>query len=85
MGAEGAVKILHRRDLADAEDPKARAAELAAEYRREFASPYLSASHGYITDVIEPGETRWMLALSLRKALTKRELRPPKKHGNNPM
>jgi len=85
MGAEGAVNILHRRDLADAEDPKARAAELAADYRREFASPYLSASHGYITDVIEPAETRWMLALSLRKALTKRELRPPKKHGNNPM
>ena len=85
MGAEGAVKILHRRDLAKAEDPAARAAELAADYRREFASPYLSASHGYITDVIEPAETRWMLALSLRKALTKRELRPPKKHGNNPM
>ena len=85
MGAEGAVKILHRRDLAEAEDPKARAAELAADYRREFASPYLSAAHGYITDVIEPAETRWMLALSLRKALTKRELRPPKKHGNNPM
>ena len=85
MGAEGAVKILHRRELAEAEDPSARAAELAADYRREFASPYLSASHGYITDVIEPAETRWMLALSLRKALTKRELRPPKKHGNNPM
>jgi acetyl-CoA carboxylase carboxyltransferase component len=85
MGAEGAIKILHRKDLAEAEDPRARAAELAADYRREFASPYLSASHGYITDVIEPAETRWMLALSLRKALTKRELRPPKKHGNNPM
>ncbi len=85
MGAEGAIRVLHRRELAEAEDPKARAAELAAEYRHEFASPYLSASHGYITDVIEPAETRWMLALSLRKSLTKRELRPPKKHGNNPM
>jgi acetyl-CoA carboxylase carboxyltransferase component len=85
MGAEGAIKILYRREISEAEDPRARAAELAAEYRREFASPYLSASHGYITDVIEPAETRWMVALSLRKALTKRELRPPKKHGNNPM
>ncbi len=85
MGAEGAIKILHRKELQEADDPAARAAELAADYRREVASPYLSASHGYITDVIEPAETRWMLALSLRKALTKRELRPPKKHGNNPM
>ncbi len=85
MGADGAIKILHRKELQEADDPAARAAELAADYRREVASPYLSASHGYITDVIEPAETRWMLALSLRKALTKRELRPPKKHGNNPM
>ena len=85
MGAEGAIKVLHRKELKEAEDPAALAAELAADYRREVASPYLSASHGYITDVIEPAETRWVLALSLRKALTKRELRPPKKHGNNPM
>ena len=85
MGAEGAIKILHRRELEAAEDPRQRAAELAADYRREFASPYLSAAHGYITDVIEPAETRSTLALSLRKALPKRELRPPKKHGNNPM
>ena len=85
MGAEGAVKILHRKELKEAADPRAKAAELAAAYRAEFASPYLSASHGYITDVIEPAETRWMLALALRKSLTKRELRPPKKHGNSPM
>jgi len=85
MGAEGAVKILHRKELKEAEDPRAKAAELAAAYRAEFASPYLSASHGYITDVIEPSETRWMVALALRKALTKRELRPPKKHGNSPL
>ncbi len=85
MGAEGAVKILHRKELKEAEDPKAKAAQLAAAYRAEFASPYLSASHGYITDVIDPSETRWMLALALRKALTKRELRPPKKHGNSPL
>jgi len=85
MGAEGAVKILYRKELKEAEDPRARAAELAEEYRREFASPYLSASRGYITDIIEPSETRWMVALALRKTLSKRELRPPKKHGNQPM
>ncbi len=85
MGAEGAVKILHRKELKEAEDPRARAAELAEAYRREFASPYLSASRGYITDIIEPAETRWTLALALRKTLSKRELRPPKKHGNAPM
>jgi len=84
MGAEGAVRLLYRKELKEAEDPAARAAELAAEYRAEFASPYLSAAHGYITDVIEPAETRWKIALALRKALAKRELRPPKKHGNNP-
>ena len=84
MGAEGAVNILYRKELAEAEDRQAKAAELAAAYRAEFASPYLSAAHGYVTDVIEPAETRWMLALALRKALTKRELRPPKKHGNSP-
>jgi acetyl-CoA carboxylase carboxyltransferase component len=60
-------------------------AELVAEYRSEFASPYLSASRGYITDVIEPAETRSVLALALRKTLTKRELRPAKKHGTIPL
>jgi acetyl-CoA carboxylase carboxyltransferase component len=85
MGAEGAVNILYRRELKDAEDPKQKASELSAEYREQFASPYLSASKGYITDVIEPSETRGMLALSLVKLLSKRELRPPKKHGNMPV
>jgi len=85
MGAEGAVNILYRKELSGAKDRKAKAAELAASYRAEFASPYLSAEHGYITDVIEPSETRGVLALSLRKSITKRELRPAKKHGNIPL
>ncbi len=85
MGAEGAVKILYRKELKEADDPRVRAAELAEEYRREFASPYLSASRGYITDIIEPAETRWTVALALRKSLSKREMRPPKKNGNAPM
>ncbi len=85
MGAEGAVNILYRKELAEAPDRKAKHTELVAQYRAEFASPYLSAGQGYITDVIEPAETRGVLALALRKTLTKRELRPAKKHGNIPM
>ena len=84
MGAEGAVNLLYRKELADAPDRRARVAELAAQYRSEFASPYLSAAQGYITDVIDPAETRGVLALALRKCLNKRELRPAKKHGNVP-
>jgi len=85
MGAEGAVNLIYRKELAAADDPAALRAELVAAYRAEFASPYLSAARGYITDVIEPAETRGVLALSLRKLLNKRELRPAKKHGNIPL
>ena len=85
MGAEGAVNILYRKELSEAPDRKARAAELAADYRAQFASPYMSAEHGYLTDVIEPSETRGVLALALRKTLAKREQRPAKKHGNIPL
>ncbi|MFZ0257588.1 MAG: acyl-CoA carboxylase subunit beta [Gammaproteobacteria bacterium] len=85
MGAEGAVNILYRKELEAAEDRRAKVTELVAEYRSEFASPYLSASRGYITDVIEPAETRSVLALVLLKTLTKRELRPAKKHGTIPL
>ena len=85
MGAEGAVNILYRKELKEADDRLARSRELAAEYRSEFASPYLSAGYGFITDVIDPAETRGTLALSLRKLLSKREVRPPKKHGNIPL
>ena len=59
--------------------------ELTQDYRDEFASPYAAAANFYITDVIEPADTRWTLALALRKTLGKRELRPGKKHGNMPL
>ncbi|NNJ85463.1 MAG: acyl-CoA carboxylase subunit beta [Gammaproteobacteria bacterium] len=85
MGAEGAVNILYNKEIKAAEDKMAKRAELVADYRAEFASPYLAASRGYITDVIEPAETRAVLSLSLRKTLTKRELRPAKKHGTIPL
>ena len=85
MGAEGAVQVLFRRELKEAEDPKARAAEIAEEYRSEFASPYQAAANGMITDVIEPSHSRAAVALALRNTLSKRDTRPPKKHGNIPL
>ena len=85
MGAEGAVQVLFRRELQAAEDPKARAAEIAAEYQSEFASPYQAAANAMITDVIEPAHSRAAVALALRNTLSKRDTRPPKKHGNIPL
>ncbi len=85
MGAEGAVNILYRKELKEAEDPKAVRAKLIADYRAEFASPYLAAARGYVTDIIEPSRTRSVLSMTLRKLMNKRELRPPKKHGNIPL
>jgi propionyl-CoA carboxylase beta chain len=85
MGAEGAVKILYKRDIAAARDPKAREAELVNDYREKFCSPYEAARKAMITDVIRPAETRAVVSLALRNSLTKRETRPPKKHGTIPM
>ena len=59
--------------------------QLMPQYRDSFASPYEAASNFYITDVIEPCQTRATVSLSLRKLLSKRELRPNKKHGNMPL
>ncbi|HEY0945847.1 MAG TPA: acyl-CoA carboxylase subunit beta [Opitutaceae bacterium] len=85
MGADGAAKILFKREIAAAADPKAKEKELAAEYREKFASPYEAASKAMITDVIEPAQTRGIVAMALRNTLSKRETRPPKKHGNIPL
>jgi len=82
MGAEGAVKILYKREID--KDP-ACADKLIADYRAKFASPYQAAGKGLITDVIRPAQTRAMVAMALRNTLSKRETRPPKKHGNIPL
>jgi propionyl-CoA carboxylase beta chain len=82
MGAEGAVKILYKREI---EKDPACEAKLIADYRAKFASPYQAAGKGIITDVIRPGQTRAMVAMALRNTLSKRETRPPKKHGNIPL
>ena len=85
MGAEGAVNILYKKEIAAAENKAAKAKELAADYREQFASPYEAASKAVITDVIEPAQTRGIVAMALRHTLSKRETRPPKKHGNIPL
>lgn len=85
MGAEAAVNILYRKELEKADDRAAAAKEFAKAYRDEFASPYEAAANFYISDVIEPSETRSTVSIALRKLLSKRELRPSKKHGNMPL
>ncbi len=85
MGAEGAVNIIHRRELAEAKDPASTHVELVDEYRRKFGDPYVAARNGWLDDVIEPHETRKKLIQALRPLRSKREWVPPKKHGNIPL
>jgi propionyl-CoA carboxylase beta chain len=85
MGAQGAVNILYRSELAEAEDPEARRAELVDEYEARLANPYLAAERGYVDTVIQPHETRTEIVRALRLLRTKRETLPPKKHGNIPL
>ncbi|NPA93271.1 MAG: acyl-CoA carboxylase subunit beta [Chloroflexi bacterium] len=85
MGPDGAVNIIFRRELEEAEDPVARKAELVAEYREKFANPYIAAARGYLDDVIEPRETRPRLINALEMLQNKRDANPPKKHGNIPL
>ena len=85
MGVDAAVKIIFRRELADAADPAARQAELVEDYQNRFANPYVAAERGYIDDVIEPKETRPVLIRALRLARNKRQSLPARKHGNIPL
>jgi propionyl-CoA carboxylase beta chain len=85
MGPEGAVNIIFRKDLANADDPVNRKTELVSEYRQKFANPFVAASRGYIDDVIEPRETRPRLINALEMLSNKRDTNPPKKHGCIPL
>jgi propionyl-CoA carboxylase beta chain len=85
MGPEGAVNIVFRKELEDADDSDARREELVADYRDQFANPYVAAERGYVDDVIEPRRTRPVLIDALETALTKREPKPRRKHGNIPL
>jgi acetyl-CoA carboxylase carboxyltransferase component len=85
MGAEGAVNILNRDEIAAAADPSAERARLVADYEERFANPYVAAARGYVDDVIRPSETRPRLIAALEMLAEKRDTNPPKKHGNIPL
>ena len=85
MGPEGAVAIVSRKELTEADDPARRKDELAAQYRKTFANPYKAAELGYIDAVIYPEDTRRHIIQSLKMLQNKRQKNPPKKHGNIPL
>jgi propionyl-CoA carboxylase beta chain len=88
MGAQGAVNILYRKEIAEATEAgnaDERRAELVQEYEDHLANPYLAAERGYVDAVIQPHETRTEIVRALRLLRSKRETLPPKKHGNIPL
>jgi len=85
MGPAGAVEIIFRKELAEAENPEERKKELVADYREKFANPYIAASRGYIDDIIEPRDTRPRLINALEMLANKRAHNPAKKHGGIPL
>ncbi|MCR4425699.1 MAG: methylmalonyl-CoA carboxyltransferase [Firmicutes bacterium] len=85
MGPDGAANIIFRREIEKSADPKATRAEKIEEYRQKFANPYVAAARGYVDDVFDPAETRARLIAALEMLSSKRETRPPKKHGNIPV
>ena len=85
MGPEGAISVLYRRELEQADDPQARRAELVEHYHRELANPWRAAERGYVDAVIAPRATRSRLIHGLRFASSKREVPPARKHGNLPL
>ena len=85
MGAQGAVNILYRKDLAEAKDQNAKRAELITEYTEKFSNPYLAAERGTIDSVIEPEDSRQYITKAFRTLKTKRDTLPARKHGNIPL
>jgi propionyl-CoA carboxylase beta chain len=85
MGAQGAVNILYRKELAASDDPEAARAGFVAEYEDTLANPYIAAERGYVDSVIQPHETRANVVRGLRSLRTKRVSLPPRKHGNIPL
>ena len=85
MGPDGAVNVVFRRELAQAEDPVARKDELVADYKERFANPFRAAELGFIDEVLRPRDTRRRLVDAFASLEGKRDRNPPKKHGNIPL
>ena len=85
MGPDGAVSIVFRKEMENANAPEQRKADLIAEYRNKFANPYIAAERGFLDDIIEPSETRPRLINALEMLQNKRDINPAKKHGNIPL
>ena len=85
MGAEGAVGVLYRKDLADTTNPEETRTRLIDEFTDKFANPYAAAEKGFVDEVIEPSQTRAKLIRTLSLLQNKRDTNPPKKHGNIPL
>ena len=85
MGPDAAVGVIHRRQIAESENPEEVRSELIDDYRKQFATPYQAAERGYVDDVIDPAETRPKLIRALEMLQNKRDTLPPKKHGNIPL
>jgi propionyl-CoA carboxylase beta chain len=85
MGAEGAVGVLYRREISEAQDQDAARQARVAELEEKFANPYVAAERGFIDEVIEPAQTRPKLIRALALLENKRDTNPPKKHGNIPL
>jgi propionyl-CoA carboxylase beta chain len=85
MGAEGAVNILNKKEIAASKDPDSLRRKLIDEYNDKFANPYIAAELGYLDNIIEPRDTRPKIIAALESLLDKRQSLPPKKHGNIPL
>jgi propionyl-CoA carboxylase beta chain len=85
MGAEGAVGVLYRREIAEASDKENARRARVAEFEEKFANPYVAAERGFIDEIIEPASTRAKLIRALALLENKRDTNPPKKHGNIPL
>jgi methylmalonyl-CoA carboxyltransferase large subunit len=85
MGAEGAAEIVFKKEIDSVKDKAGQRKEMIEKYREAFANPYVAAGRRLVDDIIEPSDTRRVLAQALEFLHTKRELRPPKKHGLIPL
>ena len=85
MGAEGAVGILYRREIGEAQDKEAARKGRVLEFEEKFANPYVAAERGFVDEVIEPSQTRPKLIRALSLLENKRDTNPPRKHGNIPL